>query len=55
MVTMVSQSRRSDRDAQFWRGEVERWRGEVERVGAENVGLRVRVGELEGQVSALAE
>ena len=48
MVTMVSRSRRSDRDAQFWRGE-------VERVGAENVGLRVRVGELEGQVTALAE
>jgi transposase len=36
-------------------GGVEFWRGEAQRLAADNVALRARVAELEGQVGALAE
>jgi len=42
-------------DVGFWRGEAQRWRGEAERLAADNVVLRARADDLEGQVGALAE
>jgi transposase len=42
-------------DVEFWRAEAARWRSEAEHLTADNVVLQTRVGELEGQVGALAE
>ncbi|MGQ0776743.1 MAG: IS66 family transposase [Pseudonocardiales bacterium] len=42
-------------DVEFWRAEAARWRSEAGCLMAGNVVLQARVGELEGQVGALAE
>lgn len=38
-----------------WRAEAQRWQAQAQRLEADNVGLRTREGELEGQVAALKE
>ena len=40
---------------EFWRAEAERWRAEAERLTVEDIVLRARVADLEGQVGALTE
>ncbi|MCA1676743.1 MAG: hypothetical protein LC799_32740 [Actinobacteria bacterium] len=40
---------------EFWRAEAAPWRTEAERLAAEDVVLRARVANLEGQIDAFAE
>lgn len=40
---------------EFWRADAELWRAEAQRLAVEDVVLRARVAELEGQVGALVE